>query len=244
MFPHFIRFFYHPPSQDDHLPSERAKSLRMDLEASYTLTDEYYTISGRTFTITTVQDPEELLDDLLDAAPDSMAVVDERVPYWSSLWPSSLGLAEHLIQTRAFSPGERVLEMGCGLGVGSLAACLLGAHVTATDYEPDALRFTRLNCLQNLQKEPVTEVVDWRNPPRRPRYDTLICADLIYEARFYDPIIDCFNILLEHDGRIFLAEPGREIARPFFGRLALAGWSCTRVGGEPPIDIYLITKVG
>lgn len=225
-------------------PNSPAAALRLDLAASHMLTDEYVTFGGRTFTITTVQDPDELLDDLIDAAPDCMAVVDERLPYWSSLWPSSLGLAGHLLDGGAIEPGERVLELGCGLGLGSVAALALDAHVTATDYEPDALRFARLNCLQNLGREPVTQILDWRSPPRGIRYDTLIGADLVYEARFYDPLIDCFNALLEPDGRVFLAEPGREIARPFFGRLAMSGWTFTRVAGEPPIDIYLITKGG
>jgi len=221
---------------------ERAEGLRQDLAVQHTLTDEYHTISGRTFTVTTVEDPDELLDDLVDAPADSLALADERLPYWSSLWPSSLCLAEYLLQMRPISPGERVLELGCGLGMGSLAACLLDAQVTATDYEPDALRFTRLNCLRNIQREPVTEIIDWRDPPRGPRYSALIGADLVYEARFYDPIIDCFGRLLEPEGRVYLTEPSREIARPFFGRLAMAGWSCTRVAGEPPISIYLITR--
>jgi ribosomal protein L11 methyltransferase len=46
--------------------------------------------------------------------------------------------------------GDRVLDVGCGSGVLSVAACLLGADsATALDLDPEAVSVTRLNAATN-----------------------------------------------------------------------------------------------
>ena len=70
-------------------------------------------------------------------------VRDERLPYWADLWPSARILADELAVMRL--AGQRVLELGCGLGVVAIGAALAGAEVTATDYYDDALEFAALN---------------------------------------------------------------------------------------------------
>src|SRR5689334_23400419 len=49
-------------------------------------------------------------------------VRDERLPYWADLWPSARILAEELTVMRL--GGQRVLELGCGLGLVALGATL------------------------------------------------------------------------------------------------------------------------
>ena len=62
---------------------------------------------------------------------------DEFLPYWAELWPSGLALAEHVAGGGV--AGARVLELGCGLALPSLAAALGGADVLATDWAADAV---------------------------------------------------------------------------------------------------------
>ena len=45
---------------------------------------------------------------------------DERLPYWADLWPSARILAEELAVMRL--RGQRVLELGCGLGLVAIVA--------------------------------------------------------------------------------------------------------------------------
>ena len=47
-------------------------------------------------------------------------VRDERLPYWADLWPSARILADELAVMRL--AGQRVLELGCGLGVVAIGA--------------------------------------------------------------------------------------------------------------------------
>src|SRR4051794_26660027 len=55
---------------------------------------------------------------------------DERLPYWAELWPSAIVLAERLSRERGDS--RRLLELGCGVGLGTIAALASGFDVTAT----------------------------------------------------------------------------------------------------------------
>ena len=56
------------------------------------------------------------------------------------VWPASVALARLLAHVPSFSAGQRVLELGCGLGAVGLAAGTAGAAtVLLTDREPPLL---------------------------------------------------------------------------------------------------------
>ena len=65
------------------------------------------------------------------------------MPYWAELWPSGIALARHVVELPL--DGLRVLELGCGLGLPSLAAALAGAESLATDWAPEAVELLRAN---------------------------------------------------------------------------------------------------
>src|SRR5207247_677977 len=65
------------------------------------------------------------------------------VPYWSVLWRSGLALGHELSRKRL--DGLRIVELGCGLGVPSLASTRSGAAVLATDASVEALDLLACN---------------------------------------------------------------------------------------------------
>ena len=75
-------------------------------------------------------------------------------PLFGLLWPSGAELAAHLVQ-RPVLAGERILEIGCGLGLASLVGHRRGADMTASDCHPLAAAFlaenVRLNGLPPLK---------------------------------------------------------------------------------------------
>ena len=199
--------------------------LKRELSGRYQLAEDRHNLRGRNVSVTCVEDAEELFSRLVIADPDSLDVQDERVPYWATLWGSALALAHVLLSDNHITPGEAALELGCGLGLVSAIACLRRALVTVTDYQPDALKFARLNCLQIAGVDPQAKIIDWREPPTDQRFPLLLGADLVYETRFFDPLIACFDALLAPNGRILFGEPDRELGKPFFDRLIDAGWT-------------------
>jgi predicted nicotinamide N-methyase len=171
--------------------------------------------AGRELVLLRPRDAEALLDE------DAFEQRDEFIPYWADLWPSAVLLARTLAG-RALR-GARVLELGCGLGLPSLAAALAGGRVLATDWAPTAIEAVHLNAQRNaLDLE--AAVVDWQNPSAllaRGPWDLVIAADVLYERRNVAPLT---RLLGELDAEIWLADPGRAPALALLADLELAGW--------------------
>jgi predicted nicotinamide N-methyase len=60
---------------------------------------------------------------------------------------------------------------------------------------------------------------DWNAPPKAV-FPLILAADVVYETTQYQPLLQVFNQMLAPDGEIWLAEPNRPIAAPFFEILA------------------------
>ena len=72
----------------------------------------------------------------------------DRDPYWTCIWPSSIAMAQELLQNPELVAGKKVADLGCGLGLGGVAAALAGAsEVVFLDREPLALQCSLLNSL-------------------------------------------------------------------------------------------------
>jgi ETFB lysine methyltransferase len=139
---------------------------------------------------------------------------DERLPYWAELWPSSTILANFVVTN--LPPQSRVIELGAGVGLVSIAAEMVGHSVTATDYYEDALAFARANCFRNLGHEMDTELVDWRAvPAQMPRFDVVLASDVLYESRYASLVASVMDRFLSDDGVAYIADPGRVATNAF-----------------------------
>src|SRR5262249_45428698 len=98
--------------------------------------EDVVVVAGRDLAITRPANTETLLD---GAAFEH----EEFLPYWAGLGRRALALGRR-VGTRALR-GARVLELGCGLGLPSIAAALAGGRVLATDWSPAAIDFTEHN---------------------------------------------------------------------------------------------------
>ena len=142
-------------------------------------------------------------------------------PYWAVLWRSGVMLAREV--ARASLAGARVVELGCGLGVPSLAAARAGASVLATDEDPDALELLPLNARENgVALE--TARVDWSAPDdliARAPFDLVLAADVLYERSSVAPLLSVLPLLARE---VWLADPGRPAAAAFL-EAAARDWS-------------------
>ena len=185
----------------------------------YDTTEVTLAIQHHRVRLTKIADLEVLLEEV---DPVTFAE-DERLPYWAELWPSSVALAHYAVQ-RLPLQGQQVLEIGCGLGLVSVAAALQGARVLCTDYEPDALAFARHNVRCNIGSGVRFRLVDWRQPVLRRRYAYILASDVIYEARNFGPLVTLLQRFLARGGTAVFSEPGRPNAVPFFALLRQQGF--------------------
>ena len=140
---------------------------------------------------------------------------EEFPPYWAELWPSSVALARAVTVARPV--GARVLELGCGLGLPSIAAAAAGAHVLATDRSPDALGFVAYNADRNGVSVEV-EVCSWAQPDpvvSRAPWDLVLAADVLYLHRGLADLDALLPRLVDGTGEVWLADPGRPPAAAF-----------------------------
>ena len=145
--------------------------------------------------------------------PDAGAVEWAPVaPYWSVLWRSGVALARELdgVALR----GLRVVELGCGLAVPSIAAARAGAAVLATDACAEALTLVERNARANDVRID-TATADWAEPEelvRRGPFDLALAADVLYERASVALLL---SLLPRLAPEAWLADPGRPAARAF-----------------------------
>lgn len=154
-------------------------------------------------------------DDLISEAD---YVRDERLPYWADLWASGEVLTSYILERAdTFAPARgRALELGCGLGLPSIAALQVGFDVLATDYYDDALVFAAFNTERATGRAARTRMVDWNVlPPDIGQFEFVFAADVLYEMRYAPVLADVIAQTLAPGGVFVLADQGR-IALPAF----------------------------
>jgi predicted nicotinamide N-methyase len=177
------------------------------------LVEEVVGIGGRDLCLLRPRDAESLLS-------EEAFEHEEFLPYWAELWPSALALAR-AVGARALR-GARTLELGCGLGLPSLAAAAAGGRVVATDWAPDAIAMTTRNAQRNgLTVEALR--CSWTEPEpliARAPWDLVLASDVLYEPRNGEALLPLLPRLVDTLGEIWLADPGRPAATPFLAAAA------------------------
>lgn len=169
------------------------------------LVEEVVPIGGRDLRLLRPRDAEALLD-------EEAFEREEFLPYWAELWPSAVALAR-AVAARSLR-GARTLELGCGLGLPSIAAALSGGRVLATDWSAEAIAMTTRNAERNGAALE-TLVCSWTEPEpllARAPWDLVLASDVLYEPRNGDVLLE---LLPRLGADVWLADPGRPPAAPF-----------------------------
>ena len=177
--------------------------------------------------IRSLRDRLQYVDPL--GAAERQGISSAMWPLFGLLWPSAAHLASRLA-ARPVRANERILEIGCGLALASLAAHRHGADVTASDCHPLAGAFLAENARLN-HLSPLTyrhgEWADHDLPEDddpvaagthvQGRFELIVGSDLLYER-------DASGILAGFIGRhaqaaaeVWIADPDRG-NRPAFNR--------------------------
>lgn len=177
--------------------------------------------------IRSLLDREQFFDPLGDA--ERMGISSAAWPLFGMLWPSGAHLAARLA-LRQVRPGERILEIGCGLALASLVGHRRGADVTASDCHPLAESFLRENLRLNDLAPMEYRHGLWRAGNARPepddasetrdvqgRYDLIIGSDLLYDRDASAPLAAFVARHISAEGEVWIIDPERG-NRPAFNR--------------------------
>lgn len=186
-------------------------------------------VGARVWKLDRAADMEALWESMGDGDLDE----DERLPYWAEVWPASVLLGRHILRHADALKGRRCLDLGCGLGLTGMIASSVGAQVAAFDYEWQAVRFARHNATLNAVDQPLWLHMDWRHPALMPgAFEFLWGGDVLYEKRFFEPLIRLFRRALAPQGRIWIGEPVRTVSRPVWDDLRREGFRAEKLTVE------------
>eukprot|EP00439_Symbiodinium_sp_Y106_P085190 s562_g27.t2 len=190
---------------------------------------------------------ERLVEDALEQ-PTAAAESD---PYGLVLWPAAQVVAAALIGLLGTygkkHPGARVrvVELGAGTGLCSLAAVAAGHQALATDYREEPLALLRqaavLNESQLSKKLPVeTALLDFTKEDV-PEADVVVAADLLYLRSTSQALATGCVAALRRGAQVLVGDTGRPGRPAFLDRCCPAVLSCPRMdSGEPTArtDLY------
>ena len=177
--------------------------------------------------IRSLLDRQQYADPLGEA--ERLGISSAAWPLFGLLWPSGAHLAERLAARRV-SASERVLEVGCGLGLASLVGHRRGVDMTASDCHPLAETFlaenVRLNHLMPLKYRHG----HWSRPEPpsgsggttalihvRGRFELIIGSDLLYERDASEALAGFIARHACTAAEVWIVDPDRG-NRPAFNR--------------------------
>jgi predicted nicotinamide N-methyase len=141
---------------------------------------------------------ERLAGDTLDA------------PFWAYAWPAGVALARVLLDHAEWVQGARVLEIGAGGGVASLAAARTGAaRVVANDIDPWALATTALAAARQALSVETLRADLTATPDVVTGYDVVLASDLSYERRIAPRQRALLGRARSAGARVLVADAGR-----------------------------------
>ncbi len=181
-------------------------------------------------------------------------------PMFGLLWPSGTHLAAGLA-VRTPTPGERVLELGCGLALASLVAHRRGIDVTASDCHPLAaaflrenLRLNQLPAMKYLHGQwgsaraimvPPTAAQRVADPAAAPgQFDFIMASDVLYER---DQSGDLAAFIAERcapTAEVCIVDPNRGNRSAFSRRMVALGFTLDEVRLDVPEALGVLAYRG
>ena len=184
--------------------------------------------------IRSLLDKQQFSDDQGDA--ERLGISSSLWPLFGLLWPSGSHLAARL-GARTVAKGDRILEIGCGLGLASLVAHRAGADVTASDCHPLAGRFLAHNLVLN-DLGPMKyrhgqwpgvvlprDAIDERAPAIvHGEFDLIIGSDVLYERDERGQLADFIARLAARVAEVWIVDPNRGNRSAFHKNMARHGF--------------------
>jgi len=201
----------------------------------YEVKQERVAIAGvADLVIRSLLDKQQFSDPQGDA--ERLGISSSLWPLFGLLWPSGSHLAARL-GARGVIGGDRILEIGCGLGLASLVGHRAGADITASDCHPLAGRFLSHNLVLN-DLGPMKyrhgqwpgvvlprDAIDERAPVVvHGEFDLIIGSDVLYERDERGQLADFIAALAAPMAEVWIVDPNRGNRSAFHRNMARHGF--------------------
>jgi predicted nicotinamide N-methyase len=143
-------------------------------------------------------------------AAELLAELPLPAPFWAYPWAGGSALARTILDRPELVRGRRVLDLGAGGGIATLAAARAGAAAAvANDQDPWAIATAALAAeRQGLVIDTLLADLT-RAPEATARFDVVLCGDLAYERRVAPRIRALLMGAAARGAEVLVADAGR-----------------------------------
>jgi predicted nicotinamide N-methyase len=129
-------------------------------------------------------------------------------PYWAFAWAGGQALARFLLDNPDQVAGRRVLDLGAGSGIASIAAMKAGAaHATGSDIDALALAAITLNAEANGVQVETTKADLLGAEPAV--FDVVLVGDLFYERALAERVLTFVEAARQRGAEVLVGDPRR-----------------------------------
>jgi predicted nicotinamide N-methyase len=172
----------------------------------YSTRDVPLRIGGDDYLIRALSDNHQYSDP--QGAAERAGISSATWCLFGQVWPAGLVLADAL--SKRDLDGQRILEVGCGLGLASLMLQRRGSDITASDHHPLAEAFMQRNAALNGLAMPKYVDLPWEEPqPDLGDFDLIVGADVLYERGHAALLLGLIARHGAESGAVLIADPGR-----------------------------------
>lgn len=155
-------------------------------------------------------------------------------PLFGQVWPSAQKLAD-LMQGWELGT-QRILEIGCGLGLASMVIHRRLGNITASDRHPLIQPFLQENLLLNQLPDLKYCIGNWgRKNPALGEYDLIIGSDVLYERSHPEQLAQFILLHAAPAAQILIIDPNRGNRSAFNRCMAESGFTLTETKIDAPL---------
>lgn len=159
-------------------------------------------------------------------------------PYWGFAWPGGQAMARYVLDHREVFCGSRVLDLGAGSGIASIAAAQAGAReVDACDTDPLCASAIDANAaLNGVTIRTLTEDLIGGSS----RWHVVVAADLWYEPFLARRVTNWLRMIAAQGTHVLLGDQRRR----FFPRQGLIELARYAIPTPQDVERHAVTDTG